>query len=45
MNKDWDWNTNNKEGQTIIFEGGEREKKCFIVQRAWHLSCVQKSAL
>jgi len=27
MNKDWDWNINSKEGQTIIFEGGEREKK------------------
>jgi len=24
--KDWIWNINNKEGQTIIFEGGEKKK-------------------
>jgi hypothetical protein len=24
--KDWSWNTNNKEGQTIIFEGEEKKK-------------------
>jgi hypothetical protein len=26
MNKNWSWNTNNKKGQTIIFEGEERKK-------------------
>jgi hypothetical protein len=26
-NKDWSWNTNNKEDQTIIFKEGERKKE------------------
>jgi hypothetical protein len=26
-NKDWSWNTNNKEDQPIIFKGGERKEE------------------
>jgi hypothetical protein len=26
-NKDWSWNTNNKEDQTIIFKEGEKKKE------------------
>jgi hypothetical protein len=27
MNKDWSWNNNNKNGQIVIFRGGERKEK------------------
>jgi hypothetical protein len=33
-NRDWSWNINNQDGQTIIFKGEEREKqkwKCLLV--------------